>query len=162
MNHAPSFAIVSRQQSEHGKIFLRYESCSVICHRLVTTVREHGKIFLRYESCFVICHRLTTAVRAWWYIHQVWNMLRQLSSSNDNGQSMVIYPFGMNHAPSVEVVSWEQSEHGNISLRYKSCSVICNRLTKTVRAWWYIHQVWIMLRQLLSSHYNGQSMVIYP
>ena len=28
-------------------------------------------------------------------------MLRQLSSSSDNGQSMVIYPLGMNHAPSV-------------------------------------------------------------
>ena len=39
-------------------------------------------------------------------------MLRQLSSSNDNGQSMVIYPscikhaplVGMNHAPSVVIV----------------------------------------------------------
>ena len=28
-------------------------------------------------------------------------MLRQLLSSSDNGQSMVIYPLGMNHAPSV-------------------------------------------------------------
>ena len=28
-------------------------------------------------------------------------MLRQLLSSSDNGQSMVIYPSGMNHAPSV-------------------------------------------------------------
>ena len=26
-------------------------------------------------------------------------MLRQLSSSHDNGQSMVIHPEGMNHAP---------------------------------------------------------------
>ena len=40
-------------------------------------------------------------------------MLRQLSSSHDNGQSMVIYPLcdkhapldGMNHAPSVVIVS---------------------------------------------------------
>ena len=28
-------------------------------------------------------------------------MLRQLSSSHDNGQSMVIHPEGMNHAPTV-------------------------------------------------------------
>ena len=28
-------------------------------------------------------------------------MLRQLLSSSDNGQSMVIYPYGMNHAPSL-------------------------------------------------------------
>ena len=32
-------------------------------------------------------------------------MLRQLSSSHDNGQSMVIYPKGMNNAPSVDMVS---------------------------------------------------------
>ena len=31
-------------------------------------------------------------------------MLRQLLSSSDNGQSMVIYPEGMNHAPSVVIV----------------------------------------------------------
>ena len=28
-------------------------------------------------------------------------MLRQLSSSHDNGQSMVIHPLGMKHAPIV-------------------------------------------------------------
>ena len=28
------------------------------------------------------------------------NHLRQLLSSSDNGQSMVIYPYGMNRAPS--------------------------------------------------------------
>ena len=32
-------------------------------------------------------------------------MLRQLLSSSDNGQSMVIYPLGMDHAPSVVIVS---------------------------------------------------------
>ena len=32
-------------------------------------------------------------------------MLLQLSSSNDNGQSMVIYPSSMNHALSVVIVS---------------------------------------------------------
>ena len=34
----------------------------------------------------------------------VWTMLRQLLSSHDNGQSMVIYPLGMNHAPSDVIV----------------------------------------------------------
>ena len=66
-------------------------------------------------------------------------MLRQLSSSHDNGQSMVIYPLDMNHAPSIVIVSKQRSEHGNISLRYET-----------------------MLRQLLSSHNNGHIMVIYP
>ena len=32
-------------------------------------------------------------------------MLGQLPSSHDNGQSMVIHPEGMNHAPSVVIVS---------------------------------------------------------
>ena len=32
-------------------------------------------------------------------------MLRQLLSSSDNGQSMVIYPEGMKHAPTVVIVT---------------------------------------------------------
>ena len=32
-------------------------------------------------------------------------MLRQLSSSHDNGQSMVIHPEGMKHALTVDMVS---------------------------------------------------------
>ena len=32
-------------------------------------------------------------------------MLRQLSSSDDNGHSMVIHPEGMNHAPTVDIVT---------------------------------------------------------
>ena len=32
-------------------------------------------------------------------------MLRQLSSSHDNGQSMVIHPEGMKHAPTVVIVT---------------------------------------------------------
>ena len=32
-------------------------------------------------------------------------MLRELSSSHDNGQSMVIHPEGMKHAPTVDIVS---------------------------------------------------------
>ena len=31
-------------------------------------------------------------------------MLRQLLSSSDNGQSMVVYPEDMNHAPSVVII----------------------------------------------------------
>ena len=46
----------------------------------------------------------------------------------------------MNHGPSVDIVSWQRSEHGKK----------------------YIPKVWTMLRQLLSSHDNCQSMVIYP
>ena len=32
-------------------------------------------------------------------------MLRQLSSSHDNGQSMIIHPEGMEHVPTVDIVS---------------------------------------------------------
>ena len=35
---------------------------------------------------------------------KVWTMLCKLLSSHDNGHSMVIYPLGMNHAPSVVIV----------------------------------------------------------
>ena len=63
----------------------------------------------------------------------VWNMLRQLSSSHDNGQSMVIYH-----------------------------SVRCLCLITTDRAWLYIPKVWNMLGQLSSSRDNVHSMVIYP
>ena len=138
MKHALTVVIVTWQRSEHGFSFLRYETCSVSCHRLMTTVR------------------------AWLFISKVWNMFRQLSSSHDNGQSMVIHPEGMKHAPTVDIVSWQRSEHGYSSLRYETCSVSCHRLMTTVRAWLFISKVWNMLRQLSSSHDNGQSMVIHP
>ena len=100
-----------------------------------------------------------TTYRAWKYTTHVWNMLRQLPSSYDNGQSMVIDPWGINHAPSVVIVSWQRTEHGNTSQRYETCSVSCLCLITTFRAWLFIPKVWIMLRQLSSSHDNSQSMV---
>ena len=156
MKHARSVVIASWQRSEHG-----YSS-------------------LRYETCLVSCHRLMTTVRAWLFIPKVWNMLGQLSSPHDNGQSMVIHPLGMKHAPSVVIASWQRSEHGYSSLRYEACSsvvivlwqrsehgysslryetcsVSCYRDMTTVRAWLYIIYVWNLLRQLSSSHDNGQS-----
>ena len=62
-------------------------------------------------------------------------MHRQLLSSSDNGQSMAIYPKGMNHALSVVIVSCHLSEHGNLSLSYEPCSVSCFSLVTTVRGW---------------------------
>ena len=137
MKHAPTVVIVTWQRSERGFSSLRYETCSVSCHRLMTTVR------------------------AWLFISQVWNMLRQLSSSHDNGQSMVIHPEGMKHALTVDIVSWQRSEHGYLSLRYETCSDSWHRLMTTVRAWLFISKVLNMLRQLSSWHDNGQSMVIH-
>ena len=102
-----------------------------------------------------------TTVRAWYYIPKVWNMLRQLSSWHDNGQSMVIHHLGMKHAPLVVIASWQRSEHGYSSLRYETCSDSCHRDMTTVRAWVFIPKVWNMLRQLTSSHDNGQRMVIH-
>ena len=156
MKHAPTVVIVTWQRSEHG-----YSS-------------------LRYETCLVSCHRLMTTVRACLFIPKVWNMLGQLSSPHDIGQSMVIHPLGMKHAPSVVIaswqrsehvylslsykhapsvviVSWQRSEHGYSSLKYETCSVSCHRDMTTVRAWLYIIYVWNLLRQLSSSHDNGQS-----
>ena len=80
MKHAPSFVIVSSHRSEHGYISSMYETCSVSCHRLVTTVR------------------------AWFLIPKVRNILCELSSSHDNGQSMVIPP-QVYSCPSVVIIS---------------------------------------------------------
>ena len=141
---------------------------------------DHGYSTLMYETYSVSWHRLMITVRAYEYIPKVWFMLRQLSSSHDNVQNMVIYHSCMKHAPSVVIASWQRTEHGKTSLRYKTCTVSCHRLMTTVRVWWYssimshalsvatvrawlfIPKVWNMLRQLSSSHDNGQSMVIYP
>ena len=117
---------------------------------------------LKYESCSVSCHHLMTTVRAWLFFSKVCNMLCQVSSSYDNGQSMEIYHSCMKHAPSVAIVLWQRSEHGNRSLRYQSCSDSWHRLMTTVRAWLFISKVLNMLRQLSSWHDNGQSMAIHP
>ena len=91
-------------------------------------------------------------------------MLRQLSSSHDNGQSMAIHPKGMKPALSVVYVSSQRSEHGYLSLRYESCSVSCHHLMTTVRAWCmkYIIYLLNMSHKLSSPHDNRQSMVIHP
>ena len=136
--NAPSVVIVSWQRSEHWHLFLRYESCSVSCHSLITLVR------------------------AWKYIIHLWNMARQVSSSYDNGQSMVIHPLGIKHAPSVVIFTRQRTEHGYQSLRYQRCSVCCHHLMTKVRACWYPLKVWNMLHQLSSSHDYNQSIVINP
>ena len=169
---------------------------------------EHGYISLRYETCSVSCHRLMPMDRAWLSIPQVWNMLRQLLSSLDNRRSMVIHTLGMKHAPSLVIVPWQQSEHGDtphvwntlcqlpslhdngqrmvmyssgkkhapsvvnvprqrsehgyISLRSETCSVSCHRLETADRAWLLIPKVSKMLRLLSSSHDKCQSILIPP
>ena len=52
----------------------------------MATVRVWLHSFM-YESCSVTCHYLMTTYRAWLFIHTVFNMLCQLSSSHNNGQS---------------------------------------------------------------------------
>ena len=135
MNKALSVDIVSWQRSEHGYISLKYEICSVSCHRLMTTDI------------------------AWLFIPKVWNMLCWLSSL-DNGLSMVIYPSGMEHAPSVVIVSCQWTEHGYLYLKYETCSVSWHRLMTTVRAWLYIHQVWNMPVVIVSGMKHAPSVVI--
>ena len=158
MKHAPSVVIISWQRSEID------DTPSNMSHALSVAIvswqrSEHGYSSLRYETCFVGC-RLMTTVWAWLYIPQVWNMLLKLSSSHDNGQSMVIYPSSMSNALSVDIVSWQRSEHGYISLKYEICSVSCHPLMTTDRAWLFIPKEWNMLCWL-SCLDNGLSMVIY-
>ena len=68
-------------------------------------------------------------------------MLRQLLSSHDNGQSMVIHPEGMKPALTVDFVTRQRSEHGYSSLRYETCSDSCHRDMTTVRAWLFNSKV---------------------
>ena len=175
---ALSVAIISWQRPEHGYSSLRYETCSVSCHRLMTPSEhgyisyifknmqvvfaswqrtKHGYTSQRYESCPTSCLRLMTTVRVW------------------------LHPSSMRHALSVAIISWQRSEHGYFSLRYVTCSVRSRHLMKTVRAWKYtthvwnmlmlmttvrawlfISNVWNMLPQLSSSHGYGQSIHLYP
>ena len=134
MKQAPTVVIVAWQRSEHGIISLRY----VMLLQLPSS-HANGQsmenISLGYIKCSGSYHRLMTTARAWLYSRHVCNMLRQLSSSNDNGQSMMIYPLGMKHAPTVVTVSRQRREHGNISLRYETCSDSCNLRMTTVTAW---------------------------
>ena len=165
-------------------IHVSLKTCLASCLRLMTTDKawlyipkiwimphklssshDNGKSMItppQVKSCSVSCHHLMTTVRAWLFFSKVCNMLCQVSSSYDNDQSMEIYHSCMKHAPSVAIVLWQWSEHGNRSLRYQSCSVSCHRLMTTDRAWLYIPKVWNLLCQLSMSHHNVQSMVIYP
>ena len=157
--YAPSVVIASWQRSEYDYTLSR------MSHALSVAIiswqwPEHGYSSLRYKPCSVSCYCLVTTVRAWLFISKIWNMLRQFSSSHDNGQSMGIHSLGMKHAPLVVIASWQRSEHGYSSLRYETCSDSCHRLMTTVRAWLFIMKVWNMLQQLSSWHDNGQSMVI--
>ena len=138
MNHAPSIDIISWQRSEHVTYHFCLEHAPSVAFFLMTT-----------DSALL-------------YIPKVWSMLRQLSSSNDNGQSMVKSHSCMKHATSVAIFTWQRSEHGNISLWYESCSVSCHHLITTVLARLYIIYVWNMLRQLFSPYKNVQSMVLHP
>ena len=145
MKNSLSVVFFSWQQSEQGNISFMYETCSVSCHHHMTTVRV-WLYPLKNESCSVSCHHLMTTTRARLFISKVWNMLRQLSSSNTYGQSTVIYPLIMNHAPSVVIISWQRTGHGNILFIYETYSVGCHRLMTTGRAWLHVPKVWIMVR----------------
>ena len=159
MKHAPSDVIISWRRSEIDDTPSSMSDAWSVA--IVSWQRsEHGYLSLRYETCFVSC-RLMTTVWAWLYIPRVWNMPRQMSSSHDNGQCIVIYPSSLNIALSVDIVSWQRSEHGYISLKYEICSVSCHRVMTTDRAWLFIPKEWNMLCWL-SSLDNGLSMVIYP
>ena len=92
-------------------------------------------------------------------------MLRQLSSSHDNAQSMVKYTSSIKHALSAVIVSWQRSEDVEISLKYlkyEACSISFHRLMIKDRAWLFIQNICNMLCQLSSPNDIGQSKVIPP
>ena len=68
-------------------------------------------------------------------------MLRQLSSSPENGHNMFIYSSGMKHATPVGIVSRRRSEHGYIFLMYETLPDICHGLMTMVRARLFISEV---------------------
>ena len=114
----------SWQRTEQGNLSLRYETGSVSCqsmviyhsfNKLVLSVvivswqrSDHGNISFIYEAICVSCNRLMTTYRAL-LCSKLWNMLRQLSLSYDNGQSMVIYHSSLKHVLSVVIVSWQRT-----------------------------------------------------
>ena len=179
MKHAPSVAsshdngqsmmipsqvwvmLCQLQRSGHGYSSLSYETCSVSCHRHMITYRAL-LIILNVQNMLYQLPRSQNNCQSMVMYPQVWVMLRQLPPSHAYSQSMEMYSSVKKHAPSVFIVSWQRSEHGNVFLMYEACTVSCHRLLTTVRAWSCITQVWNMLRQLTSSHDNGQGMVIYP
>ena len=71
-------------------------------------------MFLRFEACSISFNRLMIKDRAWLFIQNICNMLCQLSSPNDIGQSKVIPPLvsDMPH-------QFSSSELGYASLRYE-------------------------------------------
>ena len=136
IKHGLSVVIVSWQRSEHGEISLKYSMKHAPSVVIVSWQRsEHGYISFMNETCSVRCLCLITTDRAWLYIPKVWKMLVQLSSSHDNGQSMVFHPLGMKDEPSVVIVSWQRTEHGYTSQRFETCSSSCHRLVTTFIAW---------------------------
>ena len=122
--YQPLTGVLGRWQLTENVSYLRNTlPCSDRCHQTMATdgacfIREgyHNaltvswqrwelvNVFLMYETCTVSCHRLMTMVRAWSCITRVWNMLRQFTSSHDNGQGMVVYASSMKHALSVVIV----------------------------------------------------------
>ena len=115
-----SVVIVSLQRSVHGNISFMYETCSVSCHRPVTTYR--ARLFIPKE-CNMLCQLSSSHYNGQSMVIYLFgiNHLHQLSSSHDNSQSMVKYPSSMKHAPSIVIVSGQWSEHGYISFMYDIC-----------------------------------------
>ena len=125
-----------------------------------------------------------TMVWAWFYIAPISNMRRLLSSSQDNGLSMVLNGRIKKHAAAAILSSWQWSEHAFIQPRYQTwcgccrnrmaivcawfirpyketCGACCPHLMTVVRAWFYIAPISNMRWVLSSLHGNGLSLVLY-
>ena len=109
--HALSVVIIPCQRTEH--CFNPKGKKNVPSVVIVSWQRSELVKHLRYERCSACCHQLMTIDRACLFISKLWNLLYQLSSSHENGQSMVFDSEGMKHAPSVVSVSWQRPEHGD-------------------------------------------------
>ena len=132
-NHALTVVLGRWQLVEHVSYLMNTLPCSHRCHETMATdgacfiregyhhdltdvmgrwqVTEHDSNLRDKWSCSDRCHETMTTDGA--FLPKVWNLLCRLSSSHDNGQSMVIQPLGMKHAPSagsVLTVSWQWLE----------------------------------------------------
>ena len=131
--YQPLTGVLGRWQLTENVSYLRNTlPCSDRCHQTMAT---DGACFIREGY-----HNALTVSWQRWELVNVFLMYEtcQLSSSHDNGQSMVMYYSGMKHAPPVYIVSWQRSGHGCICLKYETCSVSCHRLMTTDRAWLFI------------------------
>ena len=134
INNALSVVIIQWQWSEHGYKYLRYGTCSVSFHCLLTSVRAWW-YSLSSLLCSVICHFIMTTVRACWYPLRYKTCSISCHHPNTTFRAWVFFSLRHETCFVIVIISWQLSEHDDTP------------------------SVWNMLCRFSSSHDNGQSIV---